>query len=91
MPDALLGGFHVFRVDQPGKGVAGQGLKFLQVFAAVYLEKSPIGVDQAFLLIGVIDEETAGHPCGDLLDDGKGLLAQAQRAPFFWLMFAHRS
>ena len=90
LPDALPGRFHILRVDQPMKCIASIYLKFFQILAAIYLEQRLVGVDQTLFLVGVINEKTARHSCGDLLDNGKSLLAENQRALRF-LFVLHKS
>ena len=88
-PDALRYPLPVLRMAQPPEGVAGILLEILQIPAAVNPDQSLIGVNQPFLPIGVVDEEAAGHPGGNLLNNGEGLLAEHQRQDLLLFLFLH--
>ena len=77
-------------MNQPREIIAGVFLEFLKALAAVYLDESPVGINQLLIPVGVINEEAAGHPRSNLFDDRKCLFTEDQRAPLLLLVLPHK-
>ena len=89
--DALFHLPDILRVDQPGEGIAGIPLKFLQIITAVHPDQRPVGVNQPLVPVGTVDKKPAGHPLCDLFNHWKGLLIEAQGAPLHLFVLVHKT
>ena len=69
-------GFVVLRVDHPPEAKAGQSPEVLQAVTAEDLEDRLVGIQQFLALVGLVNEEAAGHMLAQLFDDRKALLIQ---------------